>query len=142
MLFIYFSQFCLDSLISQVSTTRPLPPGTVVASMSSATTLSFAAASGRAIRLGLPSDSFIVAANQRPGAYIDGSWVDLWDVPKWYRLNHASRATANVVMQARCATGTAGGAATVVWITRYSVPAGFELRYTYGGRVPASWDDD
>ena len=56
----------------------------------------------------------------------------------WYYLNHAHRYACNVRMEVRRVSRTAE---RIVWIATRHVSQGDELRYTYGGVVPAYWQD-
>jgi hypothetical protein len=115
-----------------------LQPGTVVAFFSNVIRLPYQQAVQRAHRLGLPDDSFIVVAYARPGALFDPTFQRAHDPPLWYFLNHACDTLANVDMEVRRAYD--GTVTQVVWVTNVPVNADAELRYTYGGPVPPSWD--
>jgi hypothetical protein len=112
--------------------------GTAVVSMERPTRIHYASAAARAEALQLPSDSFVVVANQRPSAFCDFSWIDP-DVsaPAWYYLNHAGRAFANVEMVLR--RNPATHILQVVWVACAPIASGSELRYAYGGPIPRDW---
>ena len=79
-----------------------------------------------------------MVAYARRGALFDPAFKRAHDPPLWYFLNHACDAPANVDMEVRRAYD--GTVTQVVWVTNMRVNADAELRYTYGGPAPPSWD--
>ena len=87
----------------------------------------------------LPDDSFIKVQGRR--AIADKRFQHPESKPAWFLLNHGHRSVANCEMFLSRAYST-DGSATIAWRTVRLVAANEELRFPYGGYVPAAWNHD